>query len=277
MRRRTSGLLLPGVLLTVLASVGVGALLSAGVPVIPDGLPVLPRSEREPERRGVAVSPTQSPQPETVPPATVAPTSTATTDRVRPTSGPVRTTPPAPPRTTPPTTAPPTKRPVPPPSCRGGSTTVYAVADASVDQSAPGETFGGPNLLVASRDKERNKRALLRFAVPAVPKGCSLQAATLTVTAKDVTGRRLRVARASGAWSESRVTWATAPKPYGASAAATVSSPRVVWDVTAQVAAGAAHGFVVYDAAEDSRGSGEQTNLNGRESRYRPSLTVRWG
>ena len=96
------------------------------------------------------------------------------------------------------------------------------------------------------------------------------------MTAKDTTGRRLLVARAGGAWSESRVTWSTAPKATGAPATARLTSSRVAWDVTGQVLAGAARGFVVYAAAESSKTETTQANFGDRGSRTPPVLTIRW-
>lgn len=285
MRRRVNGLLVPGILLTVLASVGVAALLLAGVPVLPDGIPSISLSGESHERRraSVDVTASASPRPRTPAPTTPpAPPKPPATGRPNaPVAGPTTTRPAAPP---PSKTArparPPATTPVKPAAttapCKPGTVTLPAVADAYVDQSSPGKNYDGGNLFVASRDKGRNRRALVRFAMPAVPKGCTLRSAALTLAAKDTTGRRLLVARAGGAWSESRVTWSTAPKPTGAPAAARLNSARIAWDVTGHVLAGAARGFVVYDAAESSKTETTQANFGDRDSRTPPVLTIRW-
>ena len=286
-RRRTGGLLLPGLVLTALAVAGVVILLAVGSPIVPRRLPGFPVNAQD-ERRSVPVAPSRSNRPSppvtptptptgpTVAPTTDAPDEPRTSPTSRRTSGP----------TSGPTSARPTTRPTaapttdpPPPRCKAGSATVAAAADTYVDQASPGQSFGAMgNLLVASRDKERNRRALVRFALPAVPAGCTLRSATLTLTAKDVTGQRLLVSRASRAWTES-VTWSTAPAPSGTAVAATVSARTVSWTVTSLVAAqlgGGNHGFVVKAATENARGAGEQTNFTARSAPSGPSLVLRW-
>ena len=269
MHRRSSGLLLPGLLLTFLATFGVVVLFAVGSPVLPgapEGVPVSGQS-----RGGVSVT-VPSPTPEPTPSATAR------------TSPPRRTAPPAT-RTSAPATRPPTTRPssraaVPPaPSCRAGSATVPAVADAYVDQSSPKRNYGDEGTLaVASRDKGRNRRALIRFAFPAVPKGCTLRSATLSLTPNEASGRRVLVSRASRSWSEGGVTWSTTPSPAGAAVSAAVSGKRVSWNVTALVLAmrsGPNFGFVLRDAAE-SRKNVPQTAFADRSTRKTPTLTLRW-
>lgn len=271
MRRRSSGLLLPGLVLTFVATFGVVVLFAVGAPVIPGTSPGVPVSGQS--RNGTSISvPSPSPTP--------APTQSAT-ER----SAPPRTTPPST-RGTATATRKPAVRPsspavtVPPaPSCRAGSATVPAVADAYVDQAAPNRNYGNEGMLaVASRDKGRNRRALVRFAFPAVPKGCTLRSATLSLTPNEASGRRVLVSRASRSWSEGGVTWASAPSPAGAAVSAAVSGKRVSWNVTAHVLtmrSGSSFGFVLRDAAE-SRKNVAQTAFADRSTRKAPTLTLRW-
>jgi hypothetical protein len=177
-------------------------------------------------------------------------------------------------------TSPSTASPAPTsPACRAGSATLAATADAYVDQALPDRSYGAAaNLLVTSRGRERNRRALVRFALPAIPSGCTLSSATFTLTAKQASGRRLVVARAASAWTES-VTWNTAPAVTGASIGATVTGTTVSWTVTSLVSAmrsAGTYGFVIRDASEDARGVGAQTDFAARTAGSGPVLTVRW-
>ena len=281
MRRRGHGLLLPGVALTVLALVGVFVMFSAGMPALPEHVPgfaVRAQNDRSgsihvPASRTPSAPP--SPSSSARPPATRSPSATPSPARTRAASPPPATSRPATPPPTRPSTRPPSQP--APPSCTPGSAVLAAVADAYVDQSSPSHSYGSsPNLFVASRDKERNRRGLVRFALPSIPAGCSLRGATLTLTAKEATGRRLVVARASRAWHEGRVTWATAPGTTGTAVGATVSGPRVQWVVTDLVRAGAANGFVLRDAAENGSRETVQANFSSRDGRNPPTLTLRW-
>jgi hypothetical protein len=180
-----------------------------------------------------------------------------------------------------PSTAPPAPAPSaqPKPTCRAGSATLRPTADAYVDQAFPTRNFGSDaDLLVAGRDKHRNRRALLRFTVPAVPHGCTLRVATLTLTAKTATDRRLVVTRTSGAWSEGGVTWNSRPAATGPASSAVVRASSASWAVAGQLAAVASGGpvsFALRDAGED-RSDGGQTNFSDRDGRKTPTLVLRW-
>jgi len=262
-RRERTGLLLPGIVLTVLACVGVIVLVASATGVLPDEIPVLRAADGAARRStdvsappatprpSAAASPTASPSPSATP-------STRTRDRSRPVAGP----------TVAPTTAAPA-------ACKAGSATVTAVADTYVDQSQPAKNFGRERTLVARSRKDRNSRVLVRFALPVVPKGCTVRGGTLTMTARDATGRKLVAAPASRGWSESSVTWSSAPAP-GGGVSATASSARVVWSFSAATVTGARNGFVVRDAAEDAKGSGVQTGFASRDGSGAPTLTIRW-
>lgn len=277
-QRKRSGFLLPGIVLTALACIGVVMLIASAVGVLPDELPVL-RSSRTAPRRNANVtvpppttrppSPTKSATPSFSPSPTRSATPSPTGPRPTVTASPTRTA------TVAPTTRPPATTP-PPPSCKPGSATATAVADAYVDQDKPTQNYGtSDTLLVRSRERQRNTRAVLRFPMPTVPKGCTVTGGTLTMTALDVTGRRLLVARGTKAWAESSVTWGNGPWPTGSATGATVSSTRVVWSLPASTVT-SAYGLVVYDSAENARGAGVQTRLASRTARGAPTLTIRW-
>ncbi|HVF04428.1 MAG TPA: DNRLRE domain-containing protein [Frankiaceae bacterium] len=305
MRRGVDGLLVPGLLLTLLAVAGVTLLLATGAPVLPRHLPGVPVNARN-ERRSVHVAPSPEPgnaaDPGAAPPGPPgAPTATSPAPSRdgrpagptepsragRPRATTTATTPSAPGQPQPsaarPTrsgdaTTPATNEPVAP-ACRAGAATVVPVADTYVDQAEPDRGYGGAGELhVTSRGRERNRRALVRFTLPAIPDGCSLASATLTLTAQQASGRRLLVARAGRGWAES-VTWQAAPAPAGASIGATVSAARVSWGVTSLVAAMRTygnHGFLLRDASEGARGAGEHTVFRARTTGAPPTLTVRW-
>jgi hypothetical protein len=145
----------------------------------------------------------------------------------------------------------------------------------------PNKSFGYDDALaVTSRARGRNRRALVRFAMPVVPKGCTLRSATLSMTPRSATGRRLLVSRAGKGWNESGVTWASAPTSWGAAVAATASGSVVRWNVTPQAAAmltGANYGFLVRDAAENAQGAGATTTFAARQTGSgAATLTLVW-
>jgi hypothetical protein len=268
---------MPGVALTLLALLGIGAVFRTGLPAMPDHLSGFRVGAQNDGRGSIRVPASPTPSRSALP----TPTPTAT-------HGPVRTSPPSTrrPVTVTPSrpvvrTSEPVRRPVTAKACKAGSAVLAATADAYVDQGSAGKNFGSAqSLVVASRAKGRNQRALLRFALPSIPAGCSLRSATLTVTAKEASRRRLVVARAGRSWNERSVTWANAPAPVGTTAVATVGGSRVSWTVTSLVAAmqsGGNDGFVVRDAAENSKKNVPETTLSSRTAKKgRPTLTIRW-
>ena len=274
-RRERSGFLLPGILLTALACVGVVILIMSAAGVLPDEMTVLHTSGGGGARRStsVPVAAPQTPAPSRTPSASPTATPTRTGDPTRTPGGP--TTTPAGPTPTP--TVTPTRTPTvpPPPACKAGSATVTAVADSFVFQGAPTRNYGrDQTLTVASRDKSRNGRALVRFAAFKVPAGCTVRGVTLAMRAREATGRRILVAPATKAWDESTVTWQNGPWPTGRAAGATVSGPNVAWSIAPESLT--AYGFVVYDATENAGGAGAQTGFASRDGRGAPMLTVRW-
>lgn len=280
--RRADQTVLPGLLLVLLACGGVAALLMAASPSLRAYVPSVGLGNDDPRPRptiAVTDSATPTPRPTPTRPTaapTAAPSATGTT---RPTTSARPTTAPTARPTAPTTTAPPRPTTPPPPRCTAGTATLAPVADAYVDQGSPGANYGGsPTLLVAGRDKDRNRRALVRFTLPRIPNGCTLRAATLSLAAKEPTQRRVLVARATRGWSESSVTWGSAPGISGLAASATVSSTRVSWTVTTLVDAmrtAGNYGFVLRDAGEGDA-DGVQTNFGARTSRTAPVLTLRW-
>ncbi len=166
----------------------------------------------------------------------------------------------------------------PPVNC-GSATTVNAVADAWVDQSSPSTNKGtDSNLKVMSKNGNSNLRSLVRFDLPAAPAGCVVQSATLRLNSGSaVSGRTLQALQVGSAWTESAVTWANQPATTGAAATTSSGTGWREWAVTSQVQAmyaGANHGFLIRDAAENSPSSPEQSFSSRESGGNRPQLVV---
>lgn len=126
-----------------------------------------------------------------------------------------------------------------------------------------------------------NARALVRFALPTLPAGCSVTSATLKLYAgSHKTGRTLQALQVTSAWTEGNVRWNNQPGT-GTQAATTASgSGWRQWSVAQQVGAmysGANHGFLIRDAAEN--GGGHEQGFNSREkgSDNPPQLVITFG
>jgi hypothetical protein len=170
-----------------------------------------------------------------------------------------------------------------------GSTTYVATADAWIDEATPTVSNGGTNPLnVQSRNGARNRRALVKFPLPAsVPAGCSVTAATLRLYANSsAASRTIDVYRAAAAWTEA-VTWNTRPGTTGTAvgSASLGGAGWQQWTVTAQVVAqfpaANNNGFVVRDRTESQSSTAQQQVYRSREAtgtpNNRPELIVTFG
>ncbi|OLT23485.1 hypothetical protein BJF78_32265 [Pseudonocardia sp. CNS-139] len=94
-----------------------------------------------------------------------------------------------------------------------------------------------------------------------------------------VSGRTLQALPVTGAWSETGVTWAIQPATGTQVATTTSGSGYRQWAVTEQVRAmyaGANHGFLIRDAAENA--AGRLQGFNSREEgSNRPQLVITFG
>jgi hypothetical protein len=167
--------------------------------------------------------------------------------------------------------------PPPPPSCPiAGTQVLTPSADTYVDQGSPRSNFGGrANLDVRSR-LGSNARALVRFELPAVPEGCTLTAATLSMRSTSIrSGRTLQVQRVAAPWTEQGVTWNTQPAATGAAALQVTGAATLNWDVTTQIreSFGANHGLVVRDRTEGAL-TAQLNRFASRESTNRPQLVL---
>jgi large repetitive protein len=169
------------------------------------------------------------------------------------------------------------------PNC-GSAATLGANADAWIDQAGPTANKGSdPTIKVNSKGPAHNTRGLVRFSLPAVPTGCSIQSATLRLHASAVslTERTIEALQVADAWSEGGVSWSNQPTTTGeaATTATGTGAGYREWNVSSHVQAmyaGANHGFLIRDAGENYAGA-EQL-FNSRENALeRPQLIVRFG
>ena len=122
----------------------------------------------------------------------------------------------------------------------GPQQTLTAKADAWIDQGSPSSNKGSDSILKVMSKSGGNLRALVRFNLPTMPQGCSVESATLRIYAKSVPGgRTLQVLQLGGTWTEGAVTWANQPATTGgaghhdarAPATASGTSPAGAGDV----------------------------------------------
>jgi hypothetical protein len=170
------------------------------------------------------------------------------------------------------------------PSCATSTQTVGADRDSWVLQSSASSNFGTDSVLkVDSKSGNSNARALVRFALPAVPTGCQVTGATLRLYSPSYAGgRTLRALRLNSSWTEGAVNWSNQPSTTGAAATAPsrTSPGHVAWTVTSQVQAmysGTNHGFQIRDATEG--GAGFEQNFHSREKApdNPPQLVITFG
>ncbi|HEV3477814.1 MAG TPA: DNRLRE domain-containing protein, partial [Gaiellaceae bacterium] len=153
------------------------------------------------------------------------------------------------------------------PSC-GTAQSLSADADAWIDQSSPSSNKGSDSILKLMSKSGGNLRALVRFALPAIPQGCVLDTARLRLYAASAssTQRTLQVFRAGGSWTEGGVNWSNAPAVAGSAVTTTSGSGYREWAVAALIQAmystGQNNGFLIRDATE---GQDAEQQFHSRE------------
>ncbi len=167
----------------------------------------------------------------------------------------------------------------PPPSCTAGPVTLTANGDSWVDQGSPSSNKGTDSVLKVMSKSGGNLRALVRFQMPTVPAGCEVSTATLRLNAASArTGRTLQAFQLGGTWTESGVTWANQPATTGTPATTSSGTGWREWAVNGQVsamlAAGGGHGFLVRDASENN--DHEQQFRSRENGSNRPQLVITW-
>ena len=159
--------------------------------------------------------------------------------------------------------------------------TLSTNADAWFEQGGDANKGDDSVLKVQSKGGNDAFRAIVRFALPAVPAGCELDTAELRLYAESAKpGRTIQVQRVAMAWGEMTVSWPNQPARIGAISSSTSGSEQGwrSWSVTAQVAGmyddGAAHGFVIFDQVENE--DSEQVYRSRESGSDRPTLIVRF-
>lgn len=154
------------------------------------------------------------------------------------------------------------------------------VADAYVQEDKESENFGNdPDLIGRSTSAGKNARILVKFNLPAIPPGCTITAASLTLTTVAYTsGRTYDVRRAAGGWSENSVDWDSQPGSTGSLSSAPSAASTVTWDVTAQIVGSypTDRGLEIRDSVEYDAGN-SVNRFSSREGATAPTLTVTFG
>lgn len=170
------------------------------------------------------------------------------------------------------------------PGCTSpGTQTASSDTDSWIDQNSSSDNRGSDSTLkVRSESGSNNMRALVRFALPSLPSGCTVTAATLRLYAASFSsGRTLEAHQIASSWTESGVTWSNQPSVTGTPATTTSGSGWRQWAVTSLVQAmyaGSNHGFRIKDATESASGGFEQ-RLHSREKApdNPPELVITFG
>jgi len=165
--------------------------------------------------------------------------------------------------------------------CTGSTVAAAAAADSWLLQSSATSNYGNDSVVKVDSKAGASARALFRFALPALPPGCTVVDARLRLYASSFkSGRMLHALRVGAGWMENGVTWTNQPAATGPAAVASSVSGYVEWTVGSQVQAmydGSNHGFLVRDASEGD--SGVEQNFHSREkgSDNPPRLVVTFG
>lgn len=166
-----------------------------------------------------------------------------------------------------------------PVSCTGA--TVVAAADTFVRRDAPSAAHGSDAALTVRSRYGADARALVRFALPPVPQGCTLTGAKLRMYATTyASGRTLRATPLGAAWDERTVSWSSQPASTGTAASTSARAGWVEWTVTGQVGAmysGRNNGFQVRDASESGSGATQRFDSRENISTRGPQLVVTFG
>jgi hypothetical protein len=149
------------------------------------------------------------------------------------------------------------------PSCVASTQTIGPSADSWIDIRNPSNIHGTATTMEVRPEANRQRRALVKFPLPAVPTGCVVTAATLRLNATASQAATLRAVRAGAPWVESTVSGGDMPGPSGNGTAATAALGWVEWDVLGQVKGlyqAHDYGFMVRDHNDGGSG-GTATNV----------------
>jgi len=161
----------------------------------------------------------------------------------------------------------------------GAQQTLTANADAWIDSGSTSSNKGSDSILKVMSKSGGNLRALVRFALPTMPEGCSVESATLRLNAKSAAGgRTLQALQLGGSWTEGGVTWANQPATTGSAVTTSSGTGYREWNVAGMVQGmytSGNHGFLVRDASEDQ--DAEQQFHSREESTNQPQLVLKFG
>jgi large repetitive protein len=162
-----------------------------------------------------------------------------------------------------------------------GAVTAFANIDSWVDQNSPNSNFGGDQILKVRKQNSRAARALVRFALPAVPNRCSVTGAQLRLFAASSNGSEtVQARRITASWGENTVSWNNQPATSGTAVATTTgASGWNQWTVTAQVQAmyaGTNNGFLIRYQNEGNPTREMQLHARDKGSEH-PELRITFG
>lgn len=162
-----------------------------------------------------------------------------------------------------------------------GDRTLFATADSYVQQGSPTTNSGTATTMLVQPNTGAVRRALVDFALPLTPDGCSITAASLKLWTSATGGTRtLNVFQSGGSWTETGVTWNNQPATTGSAASASTTAASswtsvTVTSILQAIYAATDYGFIVKDSNEGS-GTAAQT-YHTRENTNDPQLVVSFG
>jgi hypothetical protein len=166
------------------------------------------------------------------------------------------------------------------PTCAAATVTAGADADSWVLQGSSGN-YGSDSILKVDSKSGGNARALVRFALPALPARCQVVSVKLRMHASSVKdGRTLQALRLGAAWTENGVTWNNQPAATGAAATAASGSGYVEWSVTGQVQSmysSGNYGFLIRDSVESGLGFEQGFHSREKGTDSPPQLIITFG
>jgi hypothetical protein len=151
--------------------------------------------------------------------------------------------------------------------------TFLPVADTHVRQAAATTNYGSAVSLSSDAGAGVEERALLKFTVSGA--SGTVVDARLRVWVTNSTGNGPQLVPSDPSWTESSVTWNTAPALTGAAVANAGSMPSSAWyeiDVTGAISGDGTYSFTFVPESTDG------VQFNSREAATnRPELVVTWG
>jgi hypothetical protein len=163
---------------------------------------------------------------------------------------------------------------LPPQTCADASGAASVEADSWIDEHDPIKSNGDDSTLkVISKAPAENTRAVVRFTLPQAPAGCVVQSATLKLYSDSAptVPATLQALRLTSAWGENNISWGNQPATIGPAAEAPEAMGYIQWNVTAQVQAGAGHGFLIRYANENDP-AGAEVGFFSKEKLENPPL-----